>query len=477
VIRKDLQGKDSLGATGSYFSGHAADSQIPVAERLMLIADYGSMEIPLEGARAKWILLVASFAVAATLLFQPSEIWLADHRIHSGKPEQMERGAALLPGNADAWDLLGRFYQWDFMNADIPRAIVNFQKAVRRNPLSAHYWMDLASAYEATGDDADAQQAFERAKAVYPASAEVAFHYGNFLLREQKPPEAYDELRRAAQTDRRLIPLVISRTWRASGDVNQLLEVLPSDVDAYLQALDLLGTTHEAEPALAVWRGILKFGRFVPLERTFPLLEELIREDRADDARRVWREALAAAGLLHVEPARGSLIWNGDFLQESFNGGLDWRWGATPGASIGFDFQNGPNNSRAVRIDFSGGNNVGLSAPFEFVPVEANRAYHFHASMRTEQITTESGPHFSITDPNHPNALNILTENLTGSRPWTALEADLTTGPETHFLLVRLVRDPSRLFDNKLSGTVWIADVSLVASRAASFAGTEQQPR
>lgn len=435
------------------------------------------MEIPLEGARAKWTLLVGSFAVAAILIFQASEIWLADHRINSGKPEQMERGAALLPGNADAWDLLGRFYQWDFMNSDMSRAIVNYQKAVQRNPLSAHYWMDLASAYEATGDDDGAQQAFERAKAVYPTSAEVAFHYGNFLLREQKYPEAYGELRQAVQTDRTLLPLVISRTWRASGDVNQLLDVLPSDVDAYLQALDFLGTTHEAEPALAVWRGILKLGRFVPFERTFPLVEELIREDRADDAHRVWSEALAAAGLLHVEPARGSLIWNGDFLQEFSNGGLDWRWDATPGASIGFDFQTGPNNSRAVRLDFSGGKNVSLSAPFEFVPVEANRAYHFHASMRAEQITTESGPRFSITDPNHPNALNILTENFTGSRPWTALEADLTTGPETHFLLVRLVRDPSRLFDNKLGGTVWIADVSLIASSAASGAATEQPSR
>jgi hypothetical protein len=97
--------------------------------------------------------------------------------------------------------------------------------------------------------------------------------------------------------------------------------------------------------------------------------------------------------------------------------------------------------------------------------------------MRTEQITTESGLRFSITDPNHPNALNILTDPFTGSRPWTAVEADLSTGPETHFLLIRLVRDPSRLFDNKLSGTAWIADVSLVASSAASGTATEQRSR
>jgi hypothetical protein len=82
--------------------------------------------------------------------------------------------------------------------------------------------------------------------------------------------------------------------------------------------------------------------------------------------------------------------------------------------------------------------------------------------MRTEEITTESGMRFSIVDPNHNNAVNALTENLTGSHPWADTDMEVTTGPETHFLLVRLLRSASRLFDNKLSGTVWIADVSLV---------------
>jgi hypothetical protein len=62
--------------------------------------------------------------------------------------------------------------------------------------------------------------------------------------------------------------------------------------------------------------------------------------------------------------------------------------------------------------------------------------------------------------------VNALTENFTGSHPWTATDMEVTTGPETHFLLVRLLRLGSRLFDNKLSGTVWIADVSLAPAEA-----------
>jgi len=56
----------------------------------------------------------------------------------------------------------------------------------------------------------------------------------------------------------------------------------------------------------------------------------------------------------------------------------------------------------------------------------------------------------------------------------------VTTGPETHFLLVRVARYPSRLFDNQLSGTVWIADVSLIPSTPSDVpadAAGGNQPR
>ena len=36
----------------------------------------------------------------------------------------------------------------------------------------------------------------------------------------------------------------------------------------------------------------------------------------------------------------------------------------------------------------------------------------------------------------------------------------------THFLMVQLRRSQSRLFENKLSGTAWIGDVSLTPNSA-----------
>jgi tetratricopeptide (TPR) repeat protein len=425
------------------------------------------MEIPLEDERRRRVALAVSVVISAVLIFQAGEIWLASRRLDSEKLTLMERGAALLPGDGSAWDRLGRLRQWDFIDSDLPGAIEDYQKAVRADPRSAHFWMDLASAYEASGDGARAREAYRQAKSVYPASAEVAFHYGNFLLREQQYPEAFREFHEAARSDPTLLPLVISRTWRSSEDVDELLNsVLPANADAYLQTLDFFASIHEAQPALVVWGRLLSLGEPFPLPRVFPFFEELIREDRADDARRAWREALAAAGLPHDDPSNNNLVWNGNFARDFGNGGLDWRWTPQMGVSIEVDFEPAPNGSHAIRMDFGGGSNLSLDAPSEYVPVDPKRAYHFHAYMRTEAITTESGPRFSVIDPNHTGVLNVLTDNFTGSHPWTPVDADFITGPSTHFLLVRLFRDPSRLFENKLEGTVWIADVSLIASTA-----------
>jgi hypothetical protein len=425
------------------------------------------MQIPLENGNQRRALVLVSLVVATLLTFQAGRIWLADHRLHSDRLDVMERGVALEPGNAAAWDNLGHRRQFDLANSDPAGALADYQRAVERNPLSAHYWMDLAGAYEDAGNIPLAREAFERSRKVYPASAEVAWNYGNFLLRQEDFSEGFAQIQRAVTTDVTLLPLAISRTWRSNHDVDLLLDrVLPANVDAYFQALDFFASNRQAAAGLAVWQRLLALGRPFPLQRTFPFLDDLIREDRAHDATRVWREALAAAGLPNGEPMHNSLVWNGDFEREFSNGGLDWRWVPLPGVAIDFDSAPPAHGARSIRIDFGGGSNPELTEPSQFIPVEPARTYHFHAYMRTEGITTESGMRFIFTDPNRTGGTNLLTENFTGSHVWTDVEGDVTTGAETHFLLLRLYRIPSHMFDNKLNGTIWIADVSLLPAGA-----------
>jgi tetratricopeptide (TPR) repeat protein len=433
----------------------------------ILIGHYGAVEPTLQRAPARPVILAIALAAGALLSYQAVRLWLADHRIHSTRLDVIERGVALEPGNAEGWDVLGRHRQLDFANLDPVEALADYQRAVQDDPLSATFWMNLAGAYEANGDVAGAQHAFEQARSVYPLSAEVAWNYGNFLVREDQDAAGYAEIRQAVQSDPSLLRLAISRVWRASRDVNVLLDqALPADVDTYVQALNFFASIRQTDAALAVWHRLVSLGQVVALSQTFPFFDELILDDRSAEAKQVWVEALAAAGLPHDQTLHHSLIWNGDFSRDFDNGGLGWRW--NPNWSVAIDFDKAPPSYgvRTVRLDFGGGTNLEVTGPMQYVPVEPSRAYHFHAYMRTEEITTESGMRFSIFDPNHNGVVNVLSDNFTGSHPWTAAEMDVTTGAHTHFLVVRLLREGSRLFENKLSGTVWIADVSLVPAEA-----------
>jgi cytochrome c-type biogenesis protein CcmH/NrfG len=113
-----------------------------------------------ENLGSRRFLLLVCFFTGAILIFHAIRIWVADYRVHSNQIDQMERGAALEPENAAAWDRLGRARETDFANLDPAGAVADFQKAVARVPLSASYWMDLADAYEAIGNISLAREAF-----------------------------------------------------------------------------------------------------------------------------------------------------------------------------------------------------------------------------------------------------------------------------------------------------------------------------
>jgi tetratricopeptide (TPR) repeat protein len=426
------------------------------------------VETRLSSPAARFTFLAALIVSAAILTFEAVRIWIAETHLESADPVEMEKGVRLVPGDADAWDRLGRYYLLSFTDPNIPLAVTDFRRAVDVDPLSENYWLDLASAYDASGDEESAQDAYAHARGVYPTSALVAWNYGNFLLREDKNDEGYAEIQKAVVGNPLLLPLAMSRVWHATADVNQLLDhVIPANVDAYVQALNFFGSIHQMQAGLVVWSRLAALKQPIRLAVVFPFIEELVREDDSDDARRMWNEATLASGDAQLALANDSVVSDGSFDAAFPYGGLGWNWESTQGAVINFDSSTPNGKGRSVRVDFSGGANLTVVQPSEYIAVAPATAYHFHAAMRTDDVTTDSGLRFDLHDPNH-NAPNIQTENFTGTHPWTNLDLDVQTGPQTHFLLLRLYRAPSTFFENKLGGTVWITDISLAPASSAT---------
>ena len=421
------------------------------------------VKISLTSARARSLFLTLVLLAAAGLIFEAGKAWLAAQYAASLNPDAWLRAAELEPGNAEYWHRLGLLEEWDFGQSDPHQAIVYLRRATEINPRSDMDWMDLAGAYESLGETARAREAFERAQAAHPASAEVARRYGSFLIRRDDLSEAFAEIRRALATEPNLTVEAVSECWKASEDVPRILsEVLPADGRYYLTTLDYFLARHQADAALTVWNGLLALKQRFEMQRAVPLVDELISQGRIEEAQRAWQQALVATNWPRHGGDDFSLVFNGGFEHDLLNGGFDWREDPVSGAAFSFSSGVVHSGARALRIAFDGSANLDFAQLRQQVPVEPGHRYHFKAYLRTEGISTDSGIRFAIYDVFHPTALQILTPDLVGTHPWSLVETELTTGPEARLLAIILRRVPSWKFDNKLRGTVWVDDVALV---------------
>ncbi len=116
--------------------------------------------------------------------------------------------------------------------------------------------------------------------------------------------------------------------------------------------------------------------------------------------------------------------------------------------------------SHSLRVDFMGTDNLDYSHIAQIACVDPGRqTFSIHA--RTSGITTDQGIAFRVADAEVPARLDLRTEQLSGSSDWRQMELTFVVPVETRLLSVQVVRPPSRKFDNKIAGTVWIDDATI----------------
>jgi tetratricopeptide (TPR) repeat protein len=88
----------------------------------------------------------------------------------------------LMPDLPEAHSGLGRI---DLRNDDFPGAIVNFGKALARDPYNPYLMLDMARAYEGTGENASAFEIYQEVSDKYPQVVEAYYRFAR-LTRIQK---------------------------------------------------------------------------------------------------------------------------------------------------------------------------------------------------------------------------------------------------------------------------------------------------
>ena len=420
-------------------------------------------------ATARWAAFAAIILASAALTVAAARYAVADQWGQSANPAMWLRAAKLEPSNADNWYRLGRYRQSDFENVDLPLAISYYERATAVDPGSSSYWMDLGSAYEMVGNVAGADLAFRNAQKQYPVSAQADWAYGNFLLRQGRTQDAFQQIYRAISGDPRLTEVAISSCWRSTHDIERILKfALPANPEAYWATIDFFVSTAEPDAAMAVWKSLVATGASFPPSRAFRLLDLLISSRRPNDAYLIWQQSLSLAHIAPQYGPDGSVVWNGGFEQDLLNGGFAWQYSSVSGADMDLDAETFHSGSRSLRIVFDGTVNVDFSNFWQYVIVEPNTRYRLRAYLRTQDLSTDSGVRFYIADVYHGGG--PVTANVIGTQDWTPNDVEVLTGPETRLVKIVLRRTPSNKFANKIKGIAWVDDVSLVALPVTSSA-------
>jgi hypothetical protein len=385
---------------------------------------------------------------------------LAAHYVGLNTRAGFETAVRLEPNDPDMWHLLGRYWQYDPVEADTGRAIRAYTTSLGLNPFSADIWLDLASTYETEGEIDAARKAFLEAKHLYPVSAEVLWRYGNFLLRQNELESAFAEFHRAVGENPQLAGGAVRICRHVEPDFDQILyRVLPPKADAYLNAVGELTNEADTTDALKVWSKLFLLHPKLHSHEVTPFVDELLRRRQASDAARVWWQAVTLMELPKMNDPAGSLIWDGGFETDVTGGGLAWRWEQHQSPVISYDHNVRHSGLRALRLDFDQKKIFGFVDVCQFVVVEPKTAYEFTAWLRTKDMAKEGGISFRLAMPDLQASPVFETTKLLGTNEWTEVSMPWTSPDGSRLAQVCLER--LRAYDQH-HGTTWVDDVSLL---------------
>lgn len=367
------------------------------------------------------------------------------------------------PGNAKYYSALGRTLQQSLQEVDSEEIIQLFQKATQLNPQNARYWVELAGAYEWTGRDEDALLAFEQARGLFPNSPRINWWLGNYYLRDGKLVKALEAFHKVLLGDPTLRDQVFNLAWRATENNHLIIEkMIPPTTEIIFPYLDYLSATGHIDEAQQLWTHLQALDLPYEPQAVFPFLDALIRHERVDELVSAWSIIMEKSTTAFQRIVTdNNLVRNGYFETKILNGGLDWRVKPMGGIVVRVDNLTFFDGTHSLSITFKGEQNTHYYHISQLVPVKPNTLYHFQAYVRSQEISTDSGPRFEISDAYDNKELFLRADNILGTSSWKAQQHEFRTGPKTRLLVIRLTRLPSLKLDNKISGTLWIDRVRL----------------
>jgi tetratricopeptide (TPR) repeat protein len=405
--------------------------------------------------RRRWQLAVVLVILSGVYLLLVGTEFAASVFASRAELSSLERAVRLAPGNADFRHRLGRYFV--FVAGDAQSAIDSLRSAVALNPHDAHGWLDLAAAYQVTGDREGQRTALDRALQAEPTAADVAWEAANFFLIDGDIDRALREFRVVIENDVELKDAALRACWRVRPDTDALLrDAVPAHAHCLLSFFYLLRGKQETEGVIKTWSRLAQLHEKFPNRYLYDLVRYLIDVRRPDAAMAAWKQNADTLGLSAYLPTEDNLVVNGDFSLDILNGGFDWNYVNRTGVRPLLDASDFHHGRRSLSLTFEGPgiDDAGIQ---QLIPVRGATTYDFSAYYKSADFEGAGGPQIVLRDAYTGTPL-YTSDSLNDADFWKEVHSKVTIPDSTALLRLAIERFPAGA---AVRGKLWLDDFEL----------------
>jgi O-antigen ligase len=331
----------------------------------------------------------------------------------------------------------------------------NLTQAIYYRPKDYVLWLKLGKTRELQGQNEAAESAFRQTLELAPFYGEPFYDYGNFLIRNNRKAEGFEQLHSAFKRNYRYFGKVYGLARRETGEnAEQTIKLLsPLDLPEKESLAELLlaQTDYASIPGIACREEDL-----TALKRS-ELIVKLLEKRQFLYAYQIYTRNCYLVD-------KNNLL-DGDFEtgQLENNLGFGWRRGNLPETvKIGFDNQTYLSGNHSLGLVFNGVCEPSLPLIAQTLVVEKNHYYRLTFVYRTDKITGGSPPVLQLILKQAGNDEMFkeikLAEN---SGDWVKYSIPIETDNQVEALEIRLARQNCKESLCPIFGRLWLDNFTL----------------
>ena len=372
---------------------------------------------------------------------------------------------ASLTGNAVASDKALQFSPLDatvhstraavFYHANLASAAAGqLELAVSLRPRDDTLWLRLGVLRDEL-HHAEALPAFNEAVRLAPYYGHPKWQRGNYLLRSGRYDEAFEDMRIAAASNRRLVPSLIDLAWGVSRENAQQTAQWAGITDDLKRVAfaRFLASKGKAREALDQFHS----SRVVSLQARRELMSDLIGVHAFREAFEIWR------GMERADDRRTAIHDGGFEVSETFDdSGFGWRFAKSfQGVRMSFDTNQPQAGKQSLLVTFLGYSEPHTVILSQLLLVEPHKHYNVKFDVLTENLLTGGLPQITVNGATGKK--DLLGQSVPigfESSAWQPLKFDFRTGDEDAVEL-RLQRKPCNSVPCPIFGSLWLDNFAI----------------